>query len=79
MPYKKPKEIPFQAITELIRGKGITPPKLAVILECSPNTARSKMKNPSKFTLDDLTKIHHRGHLKKDALWNAILQNPEGL
>ena len=72
MPYKKPKKIPFQEFVELIRGKGINAPRLAVILECSPNTARSRMRNPGSFTLGDLMKLHRRGHIKKDDLWNAL-------
>lgn len=71
MPYRKPK-IPFQKFVELIRGKGINAPRLAIILECCPNTARSKMKNPELFTLRDIKKIQHRGHIQKVDIWDAI-------
>lgn len=71
MPYKKD-NTPFVEMTELIRGKGLTPPKLAVIWMCSTPTARDKLNNPDRITLRDLELLHRFGHIGKDAIFGAI-------
>jgi len=63
MPYKKPKRVPFQGFSEFLKGLGLTSPKLAEILECSPNTAMKKLKNPRLFTIGDIERLYRRGHI----------------
>lgn len=72
MPYKKPTCVPFQGFAEFIRGKGINSPQLAKILDCSPNTAMKKLKQPELFTLNDLLKIHRRAHIVWDDIREGI-------
>lgn len=72
MPYKKPERVPFQSFSEFLRGKGLTSPKLAEVLGCSPNTAMKKLKEPKLFDLNDLMKLHHKGHIVWDELKGAM-------
>lgn len=72
MPYKKPEKIPFQGIADLINAKRISPPKLAVILECTAPTARTKMNDPRKFTLGDIERIIRFGHIPVEDIREEI-------
>lgn len=72
MPYKKKDRVPFQSFTELIRGKGFNSIKLAEVLDCSPNTAMSKLRKPSRFTLRDIARLSKRGHIHIEELREAI-------
>lgn len=72
MPYKKKERLPFESVTELIRGKGYTSPKLAKVLGCSPNTAMKKLRNPHLITLEDIGKLHRGAHISMDELRGAI-------
>lgn len=72
MPYKKPERVPFQALAELLRGKGINSPQLAKILGCSQNTALKRLKQPELFTMKDLIKLHSKGHLTLDEIREGI-------
>lgn len=72
MPYKKPERVPFQSFSEFLRGKGFTSPKLAEVLGCSPNTAMKKLKEPKLFDLNDLMKLHYKGHIVWDELKGAM-------
>ena len=72
MPYKKPERVPFQGFSEFLRGKGFTSPRLAEVLGCCPNTAMKKLKNPELFDLNDMRKLHRKGHIVWDELKGAI-------
>lgn len=72
MPYKKKDRLPFQSFTELLRGKGLNSVQLAEVLGCSPNTAMTKLKQPSRFTLRDIARLSHRGHIHIEELREAI-------
>ena len=50
----------------LIRGYWSTYSEFAEVLDCSPNTAKAKMKNPGRLTLDDLKRIERHGVPKED-------------
>ena len=62
MPYKKPKTAHI-GLRELCLSKGIRSPQLADILDCSVNTALKKLKEPKYMTIEDLDKLHYKGHL----------------
>ena len=72
MPYRKRDTIPFQCFSELLIGKGLTSPKLAKILECSPNTAKKKLKEPERFCLMDIVRISRSAHIPIEDLRDAI-------
>ena len=72
MPYKKPERVPFQGFAEFLRGKGLNSIKLAEVLGCSPNTAMKKLRQPWTFDLNDLLKIHRKGHIAWDDLKGAM-------
>ena len=72
MPYKKPERIPFQGFAEFLKGKGFNSISLAKVLECSPNTAMRKLREPKLFDLEDLRNLHHKGHIVWDDLKGAM-------
>lgn len=72
MPYKKPERVPFQGFAEFLKGKGFNSIKLAEVLGCSPNTAMKKLKQPELFNLNDLLKLHRKGHIVWDDLRGAV-------
>ena len=62
MPYKKSK-IPFEKTKRLLCSYEINAPKLADALGVTPMTARKKLNDPSKLTLNDLKNIHKKLHI----------------
>ena len=66
------KQPDFFAITRLIRGYA-TPPQVAVILNCSPTTARKKMNAPDLFTLGELKWICHETHIPVEEMQKAAM------
>lgn len=72
MPYKKPERVPFQGFSEFLKGRGFNSVKLAEVLGCSPNTAMKKLKEPKLFDLNDLMKLHYKGHIVWDELKGAM-------
>lgn len=71
MPYKK-QTVPFIKLSRLLKGYDLNPPALAKVLGVSMPTARTKLNNPSKLTLDDLSKIHRFGHINWDEIKATI-------
>ena len=69
MPYI-PKKIP--ALQQLLRGKGFSGENLAPIIQCSPNTARKKIRDPALLTVGDLELINRRGHVPIEEIREAI-------
>ena len=59
-------------LTRLIRGYGITAPKLADILNCSPPTARKKLSQPELLTVGDLERISRKGGIPMEEIRVAI-------
>ena len=72
MPYKKPKRIPGEEFSRLLKGYDLNAPALAQILGCSIPTARKKLTEPGRFTLMDIARIHSHGHISIEELRNAI-------
>ena len=72
MPYKKPERVPFQGFSEFLRGKGFNSISLASVLGCSPNTAMKKLREPKLFNLNDLMRLHYKGHIVWDDLKGAM-------
>lgn len=72
MPYRKPERVPFQGFAEFLKGKGFNSIRLADVLGCSPNTAMRKLKEPKLFDLNDLMKLHYKGHIVWDELKGAM-------
>lgn len=60
-----------EKLGRLIRGYA-TPPKVAAVLDCAPNTARAKLKDPGKLTVEDISKLSRGLHIPIDELRNAI-------
>lgn len=71
MPYLKQPEEPFAATRRLLRGYFKTV-ELAKVLSVSPGTARSKVENPGRITLEDLKLINQRGHISKEELMEVV-------
>lgn len=64
-------DVPFIEMSRLIKGR-YNGEGLAVVLRCSSNTARERMKNPGKLTLDELKLLCQRGHISREELLSAI-------
>lgn len=58
MPRLKKREIPFQAMTMLLKSYGMTGPKFAPVLMQSHVTAKKKIEDPSLLTLGDLDRVN---------------------
>lgn len=70
MPYVKPlAPQPWAKMHRLLTGYGLTGPKLAEILGVSRPTARSRLDEPGRLTLEDLDRISRHGHIP----WNELL------
>lgn len=72
MPYIKPMARPFNEMHKLLKAYGLTSAKFAVILGCSLPTAKKKLDNPEKLTLEDLDKINRFGHVPIEELREAV-------
>lgn len=73
MPYAKPLTPPrYARMTRLLRGYGLTAPKLAEVLNVTTPTARIRLENPSRLTLGDLDRINRLGHVPIDEIRGAI-------
>lgn len=73
MPYTKPLLTqPWGRMHRLLTGYGLTGPKLAEILGVSRPTARNRLDEPGKLTLEDLDKIARYGHIPLDELRECI-------
>lgn len=74
MPYTKPlTPQPWARMHRLLVGYGMTGPKLAEILGISRPTARGRLDEPGRLTLEDLDRISRRGHIP----WNELLDAAE--
>lgn len=71
MPYTRENK-PFSKMHRLLKGYELDGPKLAAILGVSPPTAKTRLDNPEKLTLDDLDKISRRGHIPMEELRECI-------
>ena len=47
-------------MTRLLLGYEINGANLSTVLGCAPDTARKKIKDPSRLTLGDLKLIHYK-------------------
>ena len=72
MPWKKPPEKPFVEMERLLKGRDINSTRLAAILGVSLPTARNKLENPGKLTLNDIDLIRRFGHIPVDEIRAAI-------
>lgn len=73
MPYTKPLTTQRHArMARLLKGYGLTAPKLAEVLSVSPPTARQRLDDPSRLTLGDLDRINRFGHVPLDEIREAI-------
>lgn len=62
----------YVRMTRLLKGYGLTAPKLAEVLDVSPPTARQRLDDPSRLTLGDLDRINRFGHVPLDEIREAI-------
>lgn len=60
-------------MTRLLLGYEISGAKLADALSCAPKTARAKIDNPGKLTLDDLRVIHLQFGVPVDEIRERVL------
>ena len=59
-------------MTKLLRGYDLNGESLSTVLRCTPPTARRKIENPGRLTLDDLSLIHRRVGIPIDEIRGAI-------
>lgn len=71
MPRLKKKEPDFIKVGRLIKGYA-TPPKVAEMLNCSPNTARNRLNAPETFTLGELNMICRQAHIPWEDMREAV-------
>ena len=55
-------------MTRLLLGYQINGANLSVALPCAPDTARRKIKDPTRLTLGDLKTIHNKFGIPYDAI-----------
>lgn len=72
MPYTKPLlPQPWAKMSRLLKGYGMTGPKLAEILGVSRPTAKARIDAPGKLTLEDLDRISRMGHIPMEEIREA--------
>lgn len=71
MPFRKTDKR-FIGMYRLLKGYDLDAPALARVLGCSLPTARAKLDDPSKLTLDNLMKINRFGHVPIEEIRQAI-------
>lgn len=75
MPYTKPlTPQPWAKMHRLLTGYGLTGPKLAAILGVSRPTARGRLDEPGRLTLEDLDRINRFGHIPIEEIREAIVR-----
>ena len=72
MPYLKKSDVPFARVRRLLLGYGVNATALAEILDCSYNTAASRLRNPQDLTLRELGAISRRGHISIEEIREVI-------
>lgn len=69
MPYLRVNTHP---LTKLIKSYGFNGENLSEILRCSPTTARTKINEPQRLTVEDLESLARYGHIPVDEIRGAI-------
>ena len=72
MPRIKSAETPFAGLARLIRGYGYGATRLAAILQCSRQTAMTRMNNPEQFTLEELCRVVRSTEIPADEMREAV-------
>lgn len=73
MPYVKLND-EYGKMRRLLRGYRLNGEALAKVLQCSPATARTRLDNPGKLTLEELMLIHRRAHIPLEELRGALAE-----
>ena len=71
MPYKKSKQNQID-LYRLLKAYEIDATKLSKMLGCSFPTAKKKLDDPGKLTVDELMVISSKGHVAIDLIRGAI-------
>lgn len=71
MPYKKIKQNQIE-LHRLLKAYELNATALARILNCSFPTAKKKLDDPGKLTVDELMVISTKGHVAIDLIREAI-------
>lgn len=71
MPYKKTKQNQIE-LHRLLKAYELNATALARILNCSFPTAKKKLDNPGKLTVDELMVVSSKGHISIDLIRGAI-------
>ncbi len=71
MPYLKT-NIPFADLQQLLKGYGLSGPKLSRVIGCSHVTAKKKIDYPEFLTVGDLDKISRNFHIPMDDIRGAM-------
>ncbi|MBO7668346.1 MAG: hypothetical protein J6T26_07780 [Firmicutes bacterium] len=74
MPYIKTQAAPWAAMTRLLRGYGVTPTGLSVMLDVSRPTATKRLMQPGTLTLDELHTISRRAHIPMEEIRGAVVR-----
>ena len=59
-------------LTRLLKSYDLNGENLSPILNCTPPTARNKIRNPGRLTVNDLTAIHRKVGIPIDEIRGAI-------
>lgn len=73
MPYIKQRERSFDKMRKLLLAEELNATRLAEVLGCSRNTAKSRIDNPERITLGELAEISRKAHVPVDSIRAAIL------
>ena len=78
MPYTKLNATPFIKMRRLLLGYELTPTTLSAILGVCRNTARARLENPGKLTLEDLYTISRKAHIPIEEIREVIVVRVAG-
>lgn len=63
---------PFVTVSRLLLAYGLSASRLASIIGCSYNTARSRLDNPSTLTLGELETVSLKAHVPMEEIRASI-------
>ena len=72
MPYIKPKEVPFIAVTRLLKGYDASAVTIARKTGWSYCKAADRMERPERLTLGEITELARKFHIPKEEMMEAI-------
>ena len=74
MPRLKERGVKFAKIQQLLRGRNLNGPKIAVALGVTPPTANKKLEHPELFTIRDLDALNRHYGIPWEEIRESIVR-----